>query len=234
LALREKGGAVVSVRDGFYTLDFRTGQCRKWIDPDPGRPRIRMNDGKVDRQGRFIAGYMDYEESDPLCSLFRLDPDGTVAQLDDGIVCSNGPCWSPNGRTFYFTDTYTRDIWAYDYDPTTGTASHRRTFCSFPANGLKGLPDGATVDSEGFVWTVSVYEGKLVRFAPDGRLDRCISLPVESTTSVSFGGPDLNIAYITSMSRAVKGVAPKEREAGGLFAVHGLGVRGIPEPRFRG
>lgn len=234
LALRENGGAVLSLRDGFYTLDFTTGSARKLVDPDPGKPRIRMNDGKVDRQGRFVAGYMDYEERDPICSLFRLDANGSVHRLEQGIVCSNGPSWSPDGRIFYFADTHTRDIWAYDYDPATGAATNRRTFCSFPTSGLKGLPDGATVDAEGFVWSVSVYEGKLARFAPDGRLDRVVGLPVESTTSLSFGGPNLDIAYVTSMARIVKGVAPKEREAGGLFAVHGLGVRGLPEPRFKG
>jgi L-arabinonolactonase len=184
LALRQTGGAIVSLRDGFYALDFVSGACRKLADPDPGKPRIRMNDGKVDHQGRFVAGYMDYEERDPICGLFRLDPDGSVARLDDGIVCSNGPCWSPDGRTFYFADTYTREIWAYDYDTETGGAANRRVFCSFPAAGLKGLPDGAAVDAEGFVWWVSVYEGKLARFAPDGKLDRVVGLPVESTTSL--------------------------------------------------
>jgi L-arabinonolactonase len=234
LALRQTGGAIVSLRDGFYALDFVSGACRKLADPDPGKPRIRMNDGKVDHQGRFVAGYMDYEERDPICGLFRLDPGGSVAKLDEGIVCSNGPCWSPDGRTFYFADTYTREIWAYDYNTETGAAANRRVFCSFPAIGLKGLPDGATVDAEGFVWSVSVYEGKLARFAPDGELDRVVGLPVESTTSLTFGGPGLDVAYVTSMARAVKGVSPKEREAGALFAVHGLGVRGLPEPRFAG
>jgi sugar lactone lactonase YvrE len=234
LALRQSGGAIVSLRDGFYALDFATGGCRKLVDPDPGKPRIRMNDGKVDRQGRFVAGYMDYEERDPLCSLFRLEASGAVTKLDDGIVCSNGPCWSPDGRTFYFADTHAREIRAYDYDAATGAASNRRVFCCFPAHRLKGLPDGATVDAEGFVWSVSVYEGKLVRFAPDGRLDRTVGLPVESTTSLSFGGPNLDVAYVTSMARTVNGVKPREREAGGLFAVYGLGVRGLPEPRFAG
>jgi L-arabinonolactonase len=122
----------------------------------------------------------------------------------------------------------------YDYDPASGNATNRRIFASFPSHGLKGLPDGATVDAEGFVWTVSVYEGKLVRFAPGGQLDRIVGLPVESTTSLSFGGPNLDIAFVTSMARTVKGARPKEREAGGLFAVTGLGVRGLPEPRFAG
>ena len=234
LALRQSGGAVLSLRDGFYGFDFGTGSASKLADPDPGKPRIRLNDGKVDRQGRFVAGYMDYEERDPICSVFRLDPGGAVERLDEGIVCSNGPCWSPDGRIFYFADTYTRDIWAYDYGLSTGRATNRRVFASFPAAGLKGLPDGATVDAEGFVWSVSVYEGKLVRFAPDGSLDRVVGLPVESTTSLSFGGPDLDIAFVTSMARRVNGVLPREREAGGLFAVHGLGVRGLPEPRFAG
>lgn len=234
LALRQGGGAMVSLRDGFYSLDLATGGCRKLVDPDPGKPRIRMNDGKVDRQGRFVVGYMDYEERDPICSLFRLDPSGAVAKLEEAIVCSNGPCWSPDGRTFYFTDTHTRDIWAYGYDPASGAVSNRRVFCSFPAFGLKGLPDGATVDAEGFVWSVSVYEGKLARFSPDGGLDRVVGLPVAGTTSLSFGGPDLDVAYVTSMARAVNGVKPREREAGGLFAVYGLGVWGLPEPRFAG
>jgi L-arabinonolactonase len=127
-----------------------------------------------------------------------------------------------------------REIWAYDYDIETGVAANRHVFCSFSAAGLKGSPDGATVDAEGFVWSVSVYEGKFVRFGPDGKLDRVVGLPVESTTSLIFGGPGLDVAYVTSMARPVKGVKPKEREAGALFAVHGLDVRGLPEPRFAG
>jgi len=224
----------VSLRDGFYALDFPTGACRKLADPDPGKSRIRMNDGKVDRQGRFVAGYMDYEERDPICSLFRLDANGAIAKLDDGIICSNGPCWTLDGRTFYFADTGRKEVWVYDYDPASGNATNRRVFASFPAHGLKGLPDGATIDADGFLWSVSVYEGKLVRFSPDGKLDRIVGLPVESTTSLSFGGPNLDIAFVTSMARAVKGVKPREREAGALFAIHGLGVRGVSEPRFAG
>jgi L-arabinonolactonase len=138
LALRQTGGAIVSLRDGFYALDFASGSCRKLVDPDPGKPRIRMNDGKVDRQGRFVAGYMDYEERDPICGLFRLDPGGSVSKIDDGIVCSNGPCWSPDGRSFYFADTYTRDIWAYDYDTETGGRPTAASSAPFPPRASRG------------------------------------------------------------------------------------------------
>ncbi|MBX6320980.1 MAG: SMP-30/gluconolactonase/LRE family protein [Rhodospirillaceae bacterium] len=232
MALRERGGAVLALRTGFHFLDFDTGAVTPVADPAPGSSRIRMNDGKVDPEGRFVAGYMDYEEKDPLCGLFRLDPDLSVHKLDDGIIVSNGPCWSPDGRTFYFADTWTRTIFAYDYDPATGAATNKRPWASF--EGLHGFPDGATVDEEGFVWSAEVYGGRLLRFAPDGTLDRAVGLPVQSTTSVMFGGAGLDVAYVTSMARPIKGVKPKEREAGHLFAVHGLGVRGRPEPRFKG
>jgi L-arabinonolactonase len=203
LALCETGGAVVALQDGFYRLDFATGLSKKIGDPDPGKPRI------------------------------RLDADLTIHKLADGIICSNGPCWSPDGKLFYFADTGTREIFVYDYDLATGNVSNRRLFACFAALNLKGLPDGATVDADGFIWSVSVYEGKLVRFAPDGAIDQVIGLPVESTTSVAFGGANLDVAYVTSMARTVKGVAPRERAAGGLFAIHGLGVRGIAEARFK-
>jgi L-arabinonolactonase len=232
LALRKRGGAVLALKSGFHLFDFKTGEVSRIVEPDPGKPRIRMNDGKVDRRGRFVAGYMDTEESDPLCGLFSLAPDCGLQLLDEGIICSNGPCWSPDDRVFYFADTTRKTIYAYDYDLATGKASNRRVFASFET--LRGIPDGATVDAAGFVWSVEVYSGRLIRFAPDGTVDRIVGLPVASATSISFGGPDLDIAFVTSMARPIGGIYPKEREAGGLFAVHGLGVRGLPEPRFGG
>jgi len=233
LALRRKGdGAVLALQSGFHFLDFASGAVVRIAEPDPGKPRIRMNDGKVDRRGRFVAGYMDTHEADPLCGLFSLAPDLSVRQLDRGIICSNGPCWSLDGSTLYFADTTLKVIYAYDYDLATGAVANRRVFASFEK--LRGYPDGATVDAEGFVWSVEVYSGRLIRFAPDGSVDRMVGLPVDSTTSISFGGPNLDIGFVTSMARPIGGVPPSEREAGGLFAVHGLGVRGVPEPRFDG
>ena len=234
IALRRGGGAVCSLRSGFHALDFRTGAVTLLAGAAADNPRTRINDGKVDRQGRFLAGSMDYEERDPLCTLYRLDADHTVTPLDHGIICSNGPCWSLDGRTLYFADTTKRLIYAYDYDPATGAVSGKRIFVDFAALGFPGYPDGATVDAEGMIWSCEVYRGRLLRFRPDGTLDRVVGLPVESATSLIFGGPDLDIAYVTSMARPIGGMPPREREAGMLFVVHGLGVRGVPEPRFAG
>ena len=234
MCLRAGGGAIVSLRNGFHSFDFRTGAVEPICDPEPERRRTRMNDGKVDRQGRFLAGYMDYEEKDPLGGLYRLDADLKVTRIEDGIIVSNGPCWSPDGATFYFADSWTRCIWAYGYDTATGDLLRRRLFASFEEAGLRGYPDGATVDEAGYVWSAEVYGGRLVRFAPDGTVDRLVGMPVDSITSVMFGGADLDILYVTSMARPFRGRRRQEREAGGLFAVHGLGVRGLPEPRFKG
>ncbi len=232
MALRAGGGAVVSLRSGFHFLDFESGAVTRINETQPGELRPRLNDGKVDRQGRFVAGSMDFEERDPVGKLFRLDPDLSLTTLDTGIICSNGPCWSPDGRTLYFADTTKRVIYAYDYEPETGAVRSRRVFTSFET--LRGLPDGATVDEEGYVWSCEVYSGRLIRFDPLGVVDRIVGLPVQSTTSLIFGGPDLDITYVTSMARPMGNEYHREREAGCLFAVHGLGVRGLPEPRFAG
>lgn len=232
MALREKGGAVLSLRSGFHFLDFDSGEVSRINETQPGELRPRLNDGKVDRQGRFVAGSMDYFESEPVGKLFRLDPDLKLSVLDQGIICSNGPCFSPDGKILYFADSYSRAIFAYDYDTATGDVRSKRVFGSFAE--LQGFPDGATVDAEGYVWSVEVYAGRLVRFNPDGVIDRLVGLPVFSSTSISFGGPNLDIAFVTSMARPFKGRYPREREAGMTIAVHGLGVRGIAEPRFKG
>lgn len=233
MALREQGGAVVSLRSGFHFLDFDSGTVTRINVTQPGELRPRLNDGKVDRQGRFVAGSMDFAEAEPVGKLFRLDPDLSLATLDTDIICSNGPCWSPDGCTFYFADSFKRTIFAYDYDIATGGVLSKRVFATF-AGRLSGYPDGATVDAEGCVWSVEVYAGRLVRFSPDGVVDRIVGLPVYSTTSLTFGGPGLDTAFVTSMARPFNGEYHREREAGMVFAVHGLGVRGIAEPRFKG
>jgi len=235
MAIRKDGrGAVVSLARGFHFLDFETGDVELIADPEPDKPNNRLNDGKVDKRGRFFAGSMDTMEEGPNGALYRLDPDLTVTRIDDGIIVSNGPCWSPDGGTFYFTDTWSGEIWAYDYDQDRGAVSNRRTFAKVDRS-RGGAADGSTVDAEGFLWNALVYDGRLVRYAPDGRVDRIIEMPVKKTTSVMFGGPELDILYVTSMAKPPLPRFPGDGVLrGSLFAIRGLGVRGLPEPRFGG
>lgn len=242
MALREKGGAVVSLANGLHFYDFEHQTVSLIADPEADEPETRFNDGKVDRRGRFVVGSMAYDfdryEADRgqrpmrLGALYRLDPDGSVVTLDRAITCSNGPCWSPDNKTLYFTDTYDKQMYAYDYDIETGAVANRRVFAS--AHNMAGTFDGATVDAEGYVWSALVFGGRILRFAPDGKLDRVVPFPVRNLTSVMFGGPDLDILYVTTMGRPMWGIPQKEKHKGGLFAVHGLGVKGLPEPRFAG
>lgn len=233
MALRKDGeGAIVSLQQGFHALDFKSGDCDLIHDPEPDRPANRINDGKVDRRGRFFAGSMDTMEEGPFGALYRLDPDFSVHRIDTDIICSNGPCFSPDDKTFYFADTWTGEIWAYDYDIETGTASNRRTFARVDTS-RGGAADGSTVDAEGCLWNALVYDGRLVRYTPDGAVDRIVDMPVKKVTSVMFGGPNLDILFVTSMAKPPLPRFPGDGvQRGSLFALHDLGVRGLPEPRF--
>jgi L-arabinonolactonase len=239
MALRKGGGALVSLRSGMHFFDFKTGKLDFIANPEEGMENIRLNDGKVDHQGRFIVGSYDETmfspspEAKPRGSLYRLDTDHKLTKLEDGIAVSNGPCWSPDGKIFYFGDTWANTVWAYDYDAATGTPRNKRDFVKGSGG---GMPDGATVDSEGYFWNAwngaGSGSGDIRRYAPDGTLDRRISLPTMKVTSLAFGGPNLDILYVTSMN--MTGFPEDRPEDGGLFAITGLGVTGVPEPRFGG
>ena len=240
MALRKSGNAVLALSDGFYFFDFGSGNYELIEEVDKDQPRTRLNDGKCDRRGRFFAGGMDDKEELKICSLWRLDVDLSVIKVDDGIICSNGPCWSPDDKTFYFADTFQEEFWAYDYNIENGTISNKRLFAS--TRNDTGVADGSTVDEEGYLWNAQVIGGELIRYTPDGLVDRRIGMPVKNVTSVNFGGPKLDTLYVTSMAR-VSHPAVHERFAiekksqylaGSLFAVTGLGIRGVPEPRFGG
>src|SRR6185295_1103617 len=238
LALRRGGGAVLALDDGFYFFDLASGRLDLVSRVDADQPRSRLNDGKCDRRGRFFAGGMDDKEELKICSLWRLDADLSVTRVDEGIICTNGPCWSPDDRTFYLADTFQGQYWAYDYDLESGTLSNKRVFSVFKDDA--GVADGSTIDEEGCVWNAQLISGDLVRYAPDGTVDRRIGRPVRNITSCMFGGDRLDELYVTSMARvkhpAVHDLFAREMKpqylAGSLFKVTGLGVRGLPEPRF--
>ena len=234
MCLRAGGGALVALTDGFHALDLETGETTHLVDPEPDRPGNRLNDGKVDPKGRFLCGSMDMGEEAATGSLWRLDPDMSVHELEREIICSNGPCWSPDGRTLYFSDSFSGVISAFDYDPDTGAATNRRPFASLPTD-RAGAPDGATVDAEGCVWSACVFDGRIFRFTPDGEIDRIVEMPVRKVTSVAFGGQDLATLYVTSMAEPPLPKYPGDGPLrGATFGIDGLGVQGRPERRFAG
>ena len=226
------GRLVLADEDGFGFLDLVTGQVTSIADTERGLPNNRFNDGKVDRKGRLWAGTIDRGFRDATGSLYRLDPDGCVHQMATGFICSNGLGWSPDDRTMYFTDSVARTIWAYDFDPQAGTVGDRRVFASF-SDGA-GVPDGLTVDAEGFVWS-AIWDGwRIVRFAPDGRTDRVTRMPVQRPSSCMFGGPDLRTLYVTSACVELGWDALKAGPlAGSLFAIQ-TDVPGLEEVSFGG
>jgi sugar lactone lactonase YvrE len=232
LAVRESGGLVLAVRDGFALLDRGEAEPRVIAAFELDEPRTRMNDGKCDPAGRFWAGTMDEEEREPLGSLYRLDVDGTVSRMLGGLVISNGLGWSPERSTMYHVDSPTRRVDAFDFDLRTGAIANRRTVFSFEPGA--GDPDGMSVDAEGFLW-VALWGGSAVRrFSPGGTLDAVVEIPASQVTSCTFGGPELDELYVTTARR---GLGPdglvSEAAAGGVFRAR-PGVTGQPSHRFAG
>ena len=162
-----------------------------------------------------------------------MDADRNVTLMQNHVICSNGSGWSPDGRTMYYTESFRYAIFAYDFDPASGAISNRRTFAEIDPNS-GGFPDGMTVDAEGFVWSNQVGLGRIVRYDPQGKMERIVQLPVPRATDCTFGGSNLDILYITS---ARETMTPKQLEqaplSGSLFAVD-PGVRGLPSTPFAG
>jgi sugar lactone lactonase YvrE len=228
-ALRKKGGVVVGLRDGLYTFDLDSQQLTNLCRPEVGL-NTRFNDGKCDRHGRFWAGTMDMEFGEPLGALYRLDVDGSCHKMRPQVTCSNGLGWSPDNRTMYYTDSPTHTIFAYDFEPETGALHNERIFIKDE----DGLPDGLTVDAEGYVWSAKWDGWRVVRYAPDGSIEREINLPVQRPTSCTFGGPQMNRLYITSARTGLSAADLAEQPLAGSLLVVETAVKGLPEPLYAG
>jgi sugar lactone lactonase YvrE len=228
--LRVSGGAVVALVDGFHLFDFDSGELKFLVGPQPV-PGTRFNDGKVSPDGRFFAGTMDEALlSRPIAALYRLDPNGSMHQMVDGLIVSNGLAWTADGRTMYHSDSKAETIWAYDYDANTGSVSSKRVLAR-PNNEI-GRPDGAATDVEGYYWSAGVSAGVLNRWSPDGRLDRSIPLPCSNPTMPCFGGPDMKTIFVTSLRHDLPtDVLAAKPLSGGIFAVE-VDVPGVPVARF--
>jgi L-arabinonolactonase len=234
LGLRASGGLIMTVAKGFAFWDPQTQALDVVSVPEElENPPVRFNDGAVDRKGRFWAGTMN--ESDPAAAdgcLYRLDPDGVCHRIETGFTISNGIGWSPDNRKMYFTDSSRHIILVYDYDLATGAITHRRPFVQVPEE--QGVPDGLTVDSEGFVWSAHWGGWRVTRYDPHGAVDRVVRLPAQNVTSCAFGGENLDELYITTAQFGLSEAEKKNQPlAGDLFRAS-VEIRGMEEPRFAG
>jgi sugar lactone lactonase YvrE len=231
MAIRRDGrSALVALGSGVHSLNLETGECTMLATSPDLSEQVQLADGKVDRRGRFVVGSSDRSMKEARGKLYVLDPGATeLRAIDDDIILANGPCWSPDDKTLYHADSRRNLIYAYDYDIETGTASNRREFASTVA--LGGIPDGATVDTEGHVWSAICEGQKLVRFRPDGSIERIVEFPLKLPGSVMFGGPALDRLFVPTLSPAFLGRDAHPLD-GSLFVIDGLGVSGLPEPRF--
>ena len=233
VAPRAGGGFILTLRDGFWLLDPGASVPRPYRLINTDQPGIRFNDGKVDAAGRFWAGTMAYDLTEGAAALYRLDPDGSLTTMLQGVTISNGITWTADGRTMYYIDTPTRRIDAFDADPASGAIGGRRTVVQLPDD-VAGVPDGMTIDDEGGLW-VALWDGWAVhRYLPDGTRDAIVPMPVARPSSCAFGGPDLSDLYITTARPGdLTEVPPDQPGAGGLFRVR-PGVRGIRSTPFGG
>jgi sugar lactone lactonase YvrE len=224
---RAGGGMVVALQREFALVDDEGAEVRRlgelWTDPE-----VRMNDGGCDPQGRFYCGSTTLAGSPGRGSLYRLDRDGTASVVVPNVTVSNGLAWSPDGSTAYYVDSHTQRIDAFDYEPRRALSA-RRALVRIDA--AAGTPDGLAVDTDGYLW-LALFGGSAVRrYAPDGRLDGTVELPVTQVTACTFGGPRLDQLYITTSRLGLDHGA--EPEAGAVFRAD-VGVVGLPAAVFAG
>ncbi|MGK0186557.1 MAG: sugar lactone lactonase YvrE [Verrucomicrobiales bacterium] len=222
------------LQSGFALLDPTTGTLRPITDPEKNLPRTRFNDGKCDPLGRFWAGTMDMDEGAPLGSLYMLDADARATRQWQGVTVSNGLAWGPDGTTFYYIDSPTRKIAAFDYEAETGHLTNHRFIITLPEG--EGFPDGMTIDTEGKLW-IALWQGwGVVRYDPKtGERIGKIDIPVERVTSCTFGGSNLDELFITT---ARIGVDPADSagrpqpDAGAVFRIK-TQATGLPTVPYR-
>jgi len=237
IALKQSGGLIAGMESGIFSLELGIGPMaaqRKLAAPAGGLgPGMRFNDGRCDRQGRFWSGTMcaDIAANRPLGNLHRYTAqDGVSAPVVSGLLVQNGLAWSPDGRTMYLSDSHPQRqlVWAFDYDVDEGMPSRQRLFVDM--NAFAGRPDGAAVDSDGCYWICGNDGACILRFTPDGRLDRRIDVPMLKPSMCSFGGAGLDTLLVTSISA---GKAEGDDWAGAVVLLR-PGVTGVAETLFCG
>ncbi|MCX7345758.1 MAG: SMP-30/gluconolactonase/LRE family protein [Alphaproteobacteria bacterium] len=240
MARRRDGTILVGSHRGVNVFDPATGALSPRTRIGTDLPGNRGNDGACDAMGRFWFGSMMNNVGDlgadlPITAdtglLYRFDADGTATVMERNIGVSNGPCWSPDNRIFYFTDSRNQVIWAYDFDLAAGTISNRRVFNDSRDH---GYPDGATVDAEGFLWSARWEGACVLRIDPKGRIDRIVPMPARRVTNVCFGGAKLDTLYVTTARLHLPEEDLRRHPLqGGLFCFD-PGVTGFEKHAFAG
>ncbi len=235
LALRRDGhGAIVSFAAGVALWTPEDGAAEPMAVPEADAT-MRLNEGACDPSGRFWVASMENnltakleprEQAEPRGRLFRLDGTRATAIGAPPLGIPNTMAWSPDGTRFYFGDSIRNVIWAYERDAESGALGARRTF----VDGGPGVPDGSCIDAQGHLWTARFGAGRVIRYDPDGRVEREVALPVTNPTACTFGGPELATLIVTSARFAMP--APHEIE-GATLALE-TEVRGLPEHRYAG
>ncbi|MDP2994685.1 MAG: SMP-30/gluconolactonase/LRE family protein [Anaerolineales bacterium] len=232
VSLQTRGTSlVIALNSGFMTFNLPSQRMVFLANPEPHLTGNRFNDGKCDPAGRFLAGTMDDAEKEASGSLYSYSPDGTLKTLLTGVRISNGLTWSPDYQTFYYIDTPTRQVTAFDYDLATGNIANPRPVVNVPPK--LGWPDGMTSDAEGMLWVAMWGGAKLTRWNPaTGQLLEAIPVPALNVTSCVFGGPDLTDLYITSARKWMSAEQlAKVPLSGGLFRIR-TKMRGMPTFEF--
>lgn len=201
---------------------WREGQLTTVIEEIPDERESRFNDVIADPEGRVFCGTMPSRNR--LGRLYRLDTDGTLTTLLEGIGVSNGMGFTPDRMQMYYTDSARREIYLFDYDQDGGAITNQRVFLQTPEG--EGIPDGMTVDAQGYVWSARWDGSCLVRYTPDGVEDRRFTFPAKKVSCPTFGGDACADLYVTTAGGANK--ADEGPGAGALFRVS-PGVRGLPE-----
>ncbi|XP_044012644.1 regucalcin-like [Aphidius gifuensis] len=199
----------------------------------------RYNDGKVDPKGRFWAGTIGSRTSTfypNAGTLYRFENDSSPVGILGEADMSNGMVWSNDNKTFYWIDSGPRNVYGFDYDMECGTIENKRVVFSFEENNLRGIPDGMTIDTDGNLWIACNAGGKqVIQVDPcSGEILRRVPMPVNLVSSVAFGGPNLDILYVTTTREHLNETEiEKQPLSGYVFAVYGLGVVGVPMLNYR-
>jgi sugar lactone lactonase YvrE len=231
--LDRQGGFVVTNCSGLWAWDGVTEPILL-VDQMDGT-KLQLNDCIADPAGRLLTGscYYDPHTEYKRGQLIRVDSPGKAVVMDDGFHMPNGLSFSPDHRILYFADSVDRIIYAYEYNVVNGELFNRRTFVKIPQD--EGLPDGMTVDSEGFIWSAQWYGECVVRYDPSGAVERKIRIPAKQVTSIAFGGEDLTDIFITTASESgplpimPPGYDPTSGYFGGRLYHLDLGIQGKPE-----